>query len=90
MARRPLFHLRLGRACVCGHSGACTAPHNEVAGGMTTAMSMSLKRAMLNAGVDLMGGRGGIVSATHSDADVDQTLAAFEAGFDALRRDGMV
>ena len=85
-----LFHLRLGRACVCGHSGACTAPHSEVTGGLTAAMSMSLKRAMLNAGVDLMGGRGGIVSATHSDADVDQTLAAFEAGFDALRRDGMV
>ena len=92
------FHLRLGRACLCGQQArgepaeprACTAPHAEVSAGMSGAMSMNLKRAMLNAGVDLMGGRGGIVSATHTDADVDQTLAAFEEGFDALRRDGLL
>jgi glutamate-1-semialdehyde 2,1-aminomutase len=85
-----LFHLRLGRACVCGQQGTCTASHAEAGAGMSGAMSMGLKRAMLNAGVDLMGGRGGIVSATHTDADVDQTLASFEEGLDALRRDGLL
>ena len=57
---------------------------------MTGAISTNLKRAMLNAGIDLMGGRMGIVSAVHTDMEVDQTIAAFEQGLDALRREGHI
>jgi glutamate-1-semialdehyde 2,1-aminomutase len=93
-----LFHLRLGRPCLCAQQargepperGICTAPHGEVLAGMQPAMSAVLKLAMLNTGVDLMGGRMGIVSAAHNDAEVDRTLAAFEEGLAAMRREGVV
>jgi glutamate-1-semialdehyde aminotransferase len=45
---------------------------------------------MLNAGVDVMGGRGFIVSASHTDAEVDKTLAAFEECLSAMREDGLL
>jgi hypothetical protein len=34
---------------------------------------------MINHGIDLMGMTGALVSGVHTDADVDLTLAAFEA-----------
>ncbi len=85
-----LFHLRFGEPCVSHEGGVCMRPHSEIQAGMTGTISMNLKRAMLNTGVDLMGGRMGIVSATHTDAEIDRTLAAFEEGLDALRREGKV
>lgn len=48
------------------------------------------KRAMLNAGVDIMGGRGFIVSAVHTEKDVDRTLLAFEECLTKMRRDDLV
>ena len=48
------------------------------------------KRAMLNVGVDTMGGRGFIVSAAHRDEDVDRTLAAFEETLSNMRRENLV
>ena len=85
-----LFHLSFGSPCGSIEDGVNMRPHSELQAGMTPAISMNLKRAMLNQGVDLMGGRMGIVSATHTDAEIDRTLAAFEEGLDALRREGKV
>ena len=48
------------------------------------------KRAMLNAGVDIMGGRGFIVSAVHTEKDVDRTLLAFEECLTKMRSDDLV
>ena len=84
------FHLQFGNPCVCQDQGICTRPHSEISAGMTGSISTNLKRAMLNAGVDLMGGRMGIVSAVHTDAEIDQTIAAFEQGLDALRHEGHI
>jgi len=52
------------------------------------ALTMALRRAMLNEGVDLMGGAGGFVSAVHSEGDVKQTISAFAAAIGALRAEG--
>jgi glutamate-1-semialdehyde 2,1-aminomutase len=49
-----------------------------------------LRRATLNHGVDLMGGSGGFVSGVHTEADIDETLAAFAAALAELRAEGMV
>ncbi len=48
------------------------------------------KRGMLNAGVDVMGGRGFIVSAAHREQDIDKTLAAFERCLAGMRQDNLV
>ncbi|MQF83030.1 aminotransferase class III-fold pyridoxal phosphate-dependent enzyme [SAR202 cluster bacterium AD-802-E10_MRT_200m] len=84
------FHLQFGRPCVCLERDVCTRPHAEISSGMSGVLAMNLKRAMLNSGIDLMGGRMGIVSASHNEEDVDRTLAAFEEGLDAMRREGLV
>jgi glutamate-1-semialdehyde 2,1-aminomutase len=54
------------------------------------AVQTALKRAMLNHGVDLMHGEGGFVSGVHSEADIDQTIAAFETAVRELQADGIL
>ena len=47
-----------------------------------------MRLAMLVHGIDLKGWRGGIVSAAHTQADVDLTLAAWQKSLRALRQEG--
>jgi glutamate-1-semialdehyde 2,1-aminomutase len=47
----------------------------------------TLRRALQHNGIDLMSGMGGVVSAVHSSADVDQTLAGFERALTTLREE---
>jgi glutamate-1-semialdehyde 2,1-aminomutase len=49
----------------------------------------ALKRGMLNHGVDLMHGDGGFVSGVHTEADIDATIAAFEATVGEIKADGL-
>jgi glutamate-1-semialdehyde 2,1-aminomutase len=57
----------------------------------TTIKSMSkdlvdaVRQALQNRGVDLMSGIGGMVSAAHTPADIDQTVVAFEGALKAVR-----
>lgn len=51
---------------------------------------MALKRGMLNNGVDLMGGSGGFTSGVHSDADIDATVAAFDATIGQMQVEGIL
>jgi len=57
--------------------------------GMSRERLEALKRGMLNCGVDLMR-NGGLVSAVHSEQDVEATLAAFDETLAAMRREGLV
>jgi glutamate-1-semialdehyde 2,1-aminomutase len=50
---------------------------------------IALKRGMLNHGVDLMGGTGGFVSGVHTEADIDATVAAFEATIGEMRAEDL-
>jgi glutamate-1-semialdehyde 2,1-aminomutase len=44
----------------------------------SAAMANKLRLAMLVAGVDIMGAPGGVISATHGDREIEQTLGAFQ------------
>ncbi len=46
-----------------------------------------LRWALYNHGVDLMG-NGGMVSSSHGDAEVEDTVAAFRAAIHDLRAEG--
>jgi len=46
--------------------------------------------AMLNNGVDLKGWRGGIVSAVHTDADIEWTLDAWRNSLRSLKEEGEI
>jgi glutamate-1-semialdehyde 2,1-aminomutase len=49
-----------------------------------------LRLAMLNHGVDLKGWRGGIVSAAHTEADVDLTVNAWRKSLRDMRAEGLL
>ena len=52
---------------------------------MPTELVQAVRRALNNRGVDLMSGTGGMLSAAHTEADVDQTLEAFRGALKAVR-----
>ena len=64
-------------------------PHDKLHAAGKPEAPQGFKRAMLNAGVDVMGGRGFIVSAAHREQDVDRTLAAFEECLASMRSDNL-
>ncbi len=84
-----IVHVAFGVTCNC-QSDLCTASHEELHKGVNPAVQGGFKRSMLNAGVDVMGGRGFIVSSTHTDKDVDQTVGAFEKALASMKKDGLV
>jgi glutamate-1-semialdehyde 2,1-aminomutase len=49
-----------------------------------------LRIAMLNNGVDLKGWRGGIVSAVHTDADIEWTLDGWRNSLRSLKEEGEI
>ena len=89
------FHITLGHDVsrpVNGIEWADAAPPPR----MSSSLLMTLKRALINNGVDLMASSaspphiGGFVSGVHTDADIDQTVGAFEASVTALRAEGLL
>ena len=83
-----IIHVVLGAECECSGEN-CTLPHSELAE-RTAAQSGPLKLAMLNEGIDMMGGIGFIVSAAHEEVDIDETVVGFERALHALRADGVI
>jgi glutamate-1-semialdehyde 2,1-aminomutase len=51
-------------------------------------MANSLRLAMLVAGVDIMGAPGGVVSATHGDGEIEQTIGAFQQAVRLIKDSG--
>ena len=83
-----LVHLTL-KDCDCDRE-TCTMPYQEIKEAAGPAKTVPLKRALINAGVDMMSRGIFIVSATHRERDVDRTLAAFEEALASMRREGVV
>jgi len=83
-----IFQLRLGTQCQC--TDAEHQHPSESQGATPPALVRQLRLAALNAGMDLMGGRSGLVSSAHTDDDIQESLASFEEAFSALRADGRV
>ena len=84
-----MVHLVLGVECDCG-GGICTLPHSRIDEAMTPERTNMLRMAMLNEGVELMGGMGFMVSSVHTQDDVDLTVDALERALPALREEGVV
>lgn len=83
------LHLRLGAPCVC-EAFAEERPLPTGYGSPDRSLHLHLKRALLNEGVDIMGGRTLLLMGVHTEEDIDQTLAGFESALTALRREGLV
>ena len=84
-----MIHVTLGKDCDCDRE-VCTMSHQQIKEAMRPDITQSLKCSMLNAGVDMMGGRGFLVSATHREQEIDLTVGAFEEAIRAMRAEGVV
>ncbi|MFQ6019170.1 MAG: aspartate aminotransferase family protein [Dehalococcoidia bacterium] len=85
------FHIVFGQDCPRPHDGIeWPWANGKAPPRMPLALALTLRRAMLNHGVDLMSGRTGFVSGVHTEADIDATLAAFEAAMGEMKADGLL
>ena len=75
--------------CDCGRE-ICTMPHRQIQETTASSAVTGLKRGLQNNGVDIMGRDAFLVSATHTEGDIDQTLDAFESTLAAVREDGLL
>jgi glutamate-1-semialdehyde 2,1-aminomutase len=82
------FHVALGEDATVNIDGIEWPIDHEAPPRMPASLSMALRRAMLNEGVDLMGGTGGFVSGVHTERDIEETVAAFESAISALAAEG--
>ena len=65
-------------------------PHSEIKAALGRPAVTALKRSMQNNGIDIMGRDSFLVSAAHTETDIDQTLAAVEKSLAAVREEGLV
>lgn len=85
------FHVTLGQECARPQGGIeWTSQDGSPPPRMTPELALTLRRGMLNHGVDFMAGRTGHVSGVHSGEDVDRTLEAFEAALAEMQAEGLV
>ena len=75
--------------CGCDRE-ICTMPHSRIKQATASPAVTAFKRGLLNQGVDIMGRDAFLVSATHTERDVDETLGAVEASLAAVRAEGLV
>ena len=83
-----VVHVALGVECDCDGE-VCTQPHSELLQA-ARAHSQPMKLAMMNEGVDMMGGIGFMVSSAHGENEIDRTVEAFERSLTALREEQVV
>jgi len=81
------FHLFHGDA-TSEDIQAGKVPWERLKGGVSTELIHQLRAGFLLHGVDIVGWPGGLVSAAHSDEDVERTVNAFEATLDLLAEEG--
>ncbi|HET8945073.1 MAG TPA: aspartate aminotransferase family protein [Dehalococcoidia bacterium] len=85
------FHIVLGEDMPRPRAGIEWQPADgQLPSRMSIPLAMSLKRAMLNHGIDLMSGAGGFTSGVHTDEDIDRTVEAFESAVQEMQAEGML
>ena len=82
-----MWHLNLGYDAP--RPAAVEWDADEEPRGVDAALERPLRQALLNHGVDLMG-TGGMVSSTHGEAEIEDTLAAFDAAISDLRAEDLL
>jgi len=75
--------------CDCGRE-ICNMPHSEIKRAVALPAVTELKLGLQNEGVDIMGRDAFLVSATHTEAEIDRTLAAFETTLASVRSEGLI
>ena len=83
-----MIHLVLAD-CDCDR-GICTMPHNEIKAAIGSPAVTALKRSMQNNGIDIMGRDSFLVSSTHTESEIDKTLAAVEMSLAEVRAEGLL
>jgi glutamate-1-semialdehyde 2,1-aminomutase len=83
-----MIHLVLAD-CDCDRE-TCNMPHGRIKQANARPAVTELKRGLLNHGVDIMGRDAFLVSAAHTENEIDQTLAAFEQTLDSVRAEGLL
>ena len=83
-----LVHITLGVWHECDGE-ICLLSHQQIRTAMPPERTSALKRSLLNAGVDTMGGRTCIVSAVHREQDTDLAIGAYEEALTAMRSEGI-
>lgn len=85
-----MFHIYFGpEADVARPSRPLTAISAAALKGMPRGINTAIKRAFLHQGVDMLG-TGGLVSAAHTDADIDRTVDAWDVTVRQLVADGVI
>ena len=75
--------------CDCDRE-ICTMSHSQIKRATASPAVTGFKRGLLNQGVDIMGRDAFLVSATHTESDIDQTLQAVERTLELVRAEGLV
>ncbi len=87
-----VFHIMLGSTCSNMSSGDMHIPEGvdpqALKSGSPESLGHTLHLSMLNNGVDLFHG-GGLLSSSHSDADIQKTVAAFDASIKQMKESGL-
>ena len=83
-----MIHLVLAD-CDCDRE-ICTMSHADIKQAVAAPAVTALKRGMQNLGVDIMGRDAFLVSATHTEKEIDDTLSAFERTLGDLREEGLL
>ena len=73
-----------------GDLDCCTVPHDKLARAQNAPEVQVVRRALLNAGVDAMRGCWFILSALHTERDIDDTLQAFEKALSQMRAEAAI
>jgi len=84
------FHILFGKDCPSERDGIEWPVDALPPQRMPAALTAALKRAMLNHGVDLMGGQGGFTSGVHTDDDIDRTVEGFAATLREMQAEGLI
>ena len=79
-----IIHVNLGADCNCDR-GLCNMSYDDIYSTMPTEKCRAIRRAMLVNGVDMMGGRAFLVSSSHDEGVIDQTIEAFSQSLKDLR-----
>ena len=75
--------------CDCDRE-ICAMSHRQIKQATASPAVTAFKRGLLNHGVDIMGRDAFLVSATHTESDIDQTLDAVERTLELVREEGLI
>ena len=68
----------------------CSLSLDQIRQAMPPQRAAALKRSMLNAGIDTMGGSRFLLSATHDEREIDRTVNAFEEALTVMRSEAFI